>query len=159
MNSLILLHDKYPKNSPNKNDKNKDNIDLNFNKDKFNESFENDKKDDNTKINNSFQITNLPHNIFDLSYIKNKNLFNISDSKHNIEKNFYSHKKASKRSYYEAFYKDKYEKSENDKNKDKVVNLNINNNNYFYINNKIYNTNNGEEYNINFSKSKRFKDY
>ena len=36
MNSLILLHDKYPKNSPNKNDKNKDNIDLNFNKDKFN---------------------------------------------------------------------------------------------------------------------------
>ena len=47
----------------------------------------------------------------------------------------------------------------NDKNKDKVVNLNINNNNYFYINNKIYNTNNDEEYNIHFSKSKRFKDY
>ena len=159
MNSVILLHDKYPKNSPNKNDKNKDNIDLNFNKDKFNESFENDKKDDNTKINNSFQITNLPHNIFDLSYIKNKNLFNISGSKHNIENYFHSHKKASKRSYYEAFYKDKYEKSENDKNKDNVVNLNINNNNYFYINNKIYNTNNDEEYNIHFSKSKRFKDY
>ena len=155
MNSLILLHDKYHQNSPNKNNKNKDNIDFDFNNDKFNDSFEKDKKDDNIKINSSFQKTNIPNNIFDLSYMKNKNLLNIDDSKNNIGKYFYSYKKATKRSHYEAFSKDKYEK--NVKDEDKVVNLNINNNNYFYINNKIYNAIPDEKYYPDFSK--KFKGY
>ena len=155
MNSLILLHDKYHQNSPNKNNKNKDNIDFDFNNDKFNDSFEKDKKDDNIKINSSFQKTNIPNNIFDLSYMKNKNLLNISDSKNNMGKYFYSYKKATKRSHYEAFSKDKYEK--NVKDEDKVVNLNINNNNYFYINNKIYNAIPDEKYYPDFSK--KFKGY
>ena len=155
MNSLILLHDKYHQNSPNKNNKNKDNIDFDFNNDKFNDSFEKDKKDDNIKINSSFQKTNIPNNIFDLSYMKNKNLLNIDDSKNNIGKYFYSYKKATKRSHYEAFSKDKYEK--NAKDEDKVVNFNINNNNYFYINNKIYNAIPDEKYYPDFSK--KFKGY
>ena len=155
MNSLILLHDKYHQNSPNKNNKNKDNIDLDFNNDKFIDSFEKDKKDDNIKINSSFQKANIPNNIFDLSYMKNKNLLNISDSKNNMGKYFYSYKKATKRSHYEAFSKDKYEK--NVKDEDKVVNLNINNNNYFYINNKIYNAIPDEKYYPDFSK--KFKGY
>ena len=155
MNSLILLHDKYHQNSPNKNNKNKDNIDFDFNNDKFNDSLEKDKKDDNIKINNSFQKANIPNNIFDLSYMKNKNLLNISDSKNNMGKYFYSYKKATKRSHYEAFSKDKYEK--NAKDGDKVVNLNINNNNYFYINNKIYNAIPDEKYYPDFSK--KFKGY
>ena len=155
MNSLILLHDKYHQNSPNKNNKNKDNIDFDFNNDKFNDSFEKDKKDDNIKINSSFQKANIPNNIFDLSYMKNKNLLNIDDSKNNIGKYFYSYKKATKRSHYEAFSKDKYEK--NVKDEDKVVNLNINNNNYFYINNKIYNAIPDEKYYPDFSK--KFKGY
>ena len=155
MNSLILLHDKYHQNSPNKNNKNKDNIDFDFNNDKFNDSLEKDKKDDNIKINSSFQKTNIPNNIFDLSYMKNKNLLNIGDSKNNIGKYFYSYKKATKRSHYEAFSKDKYEK--NVKDEDKVVNLNINNNNYFYINNKIYNAIPDEKYYPDFSK--KFKGY
>ena len=155
MNSLILLHDKYHQNSPNKNNKNKDNIDFGFNNDKFNDSLEKDKKDDNIKINSSFQKTNIPNNIFDLSYMKNKNLLNISDSKNNMGKYFYSYKKATKRSHYEAFSKDKYEK--NAKDEDKVVNLNINNNNYFYINNKIYNAIPDEKYYPDFSK--KFKGY
>ena len=155
MNSLILLHDKYHQNSPNKNNKNKDNIDFDFNNDKFNDSLEKDKKDDNIKINSSFQKTNIPNNIFDLSYMKNKNLLNISDSKNNMGKYFYSYKKATKRSHYEAFSKDKYEK--NVKDEDKVVNLNINNNNYFYINNKIYNAIPDEKYYPDFSK--KFKGY
>ena len=155
MNSLILLHDKYHQNSPNKNNKNKDNIDFDFNNDKFIDSFEKDKKDDNIKINSSFQKTNIPNNIFDLSYMKNKNLLNMGDSKNNIGKYFYSYKKATKRSHYEAFSKDKYEK--NVKDEDKVVNLNINNNNYFYINNKIYNAIPDEKYYPDFSK--KFKGY
>ena len=155
MNSLILLHDKYHQNSPNKNNKNKDNMDFCFNNDKFNDSFEKDKKDDNIKINSSFQKTNIPNNIFDLSYMKNKNLLNMGDSKNNIGKYFYSYKKATKRSHYEAFSKDKYEK--NAKDGDKVVNLNINNNNYFYINNKIYNAIPDEKYYPDFSK--KFKGY
>ena len=156
MNSLILLHDKYHQNSPNKNKKNKYNIDFDFNNnDKFNDSFKKDKKDDNIKINSSFQKANIPNNIFDLSYMKNKNLLNISDSKNNMGKYFYSYKKATKRSHYEAFSKDKYEK--NVKDEDKVVNLNINNNNYFYINNKIYNAIPDEKYYPDFSK--KFKGY
>ena len=156
MNSLILLHDKYHQNSPNKNNKNKDNIDFGFNNnDKFNDLFEKDKKDDNIKINSSFQKTNIPNNIFDLSYMKNKNLLNKGDSNNNIGKYFYSYKKATKRSHYEAFSKDKYEK--NVKDEDKVVNLNINNNNYFYINNKIYNAIPDEKYYPDFSK--KFKGY
>ena len=155
MNSLILLHDKYHQNSPNKNNKNKDNIDFDFNNDKFNDSLEKDKKDDNIKINSSFQKTNIPNNIFDLSYMKNKNLLNMGDSKNNIGKYFYSYKKATKRSHYEAFSKDKYEKDAKDE--DKVVNFNINNNNYFYINNKIYNAIPDEKYYPDFSK--KFKGY
>jgi len=156
MNSLILLHDKYHQNSPNKNNKNKDNIDFGFNNNyKFNDLFEKDKKDDNIKINSSFQKTNIPNNIFDLSYMKNKNLLNKGDSNNNIGKYFYSYKKATKRSHYEAFSKDKYEK--NAKDEDKVVNLNINNNNYFYINNKIYNAIPDEKYYPDFSK--KFKGY
>ena len=156
MNSLILLHDKYHQNSPNKNNKNKDNIDFGFNNNyKFNDLFEKDKKDDNIKINSSFQKANIPNNIFDLSYMKNKNLLNISDSKNNMGKYFYSYKKATKRSHYEAFSKDKYEK--NVKDEDKVVNLNINNNNYFYINNKIYNAIPDEKYYPDFYK--KFKGY
>ena len=156
MNSLILLHDKYHQNSPNKNKKNKDNIDFDFiNNDKFNDSFKKDKKDDNIKINSSFQKANIPNNIFDLSYMKAKNLLNISDSKNNMGKYFYSYKKATKRSHYEAFSKDKYEK--NAKDEDKVVNFNINNNNYFYINNKIYNAIPDEKYYPDFSK--KFKGY
>ena len=156
MNSLILLHDKYHQNSPNKNNKNKDNIDFGFNNNyKFNDLFEKDKKDDNIKINCSFQKTNIPNNIFDLSYMKNKNLLNMGDSKNNIGKYFYSYKKATKRSHYEAFSKDKYEKDVKDE--DKVVNLNINNNNYFYINNKIYNAIPDEKYYPDFSK--KFKGY
>ena len=156
MNSLILLHDKYHQNSPNKKNKNKDNMDFGFNNnDKFNDFFEKDKKDDNIKINSSFQKTNIPNNIFDLSYMKNKNLLNKGDSNNNIGKYFYSYKKATKRSHYEAFSKDKYEK--NVKDEDKVVNLNINNNNYFYINNKIYNAIPDEKYYPDFSK--KFKGY
>ena len=87
--------------------------------------------------------------------MKNKNLLNMGDSKNNIGKYFYSYKKATKRSHYEAFSKDKYEK--NAKDGDKVVNLNINNNNYFYINNKIYNAIPDEKYYPDFSK--KFKGY
>ena len=82
MNSLILLHNKYPKNSANKNniDNNRNSIDFDDNNEKLNNSFEKDNHDDKKEINNSYQISNSPNNIFDLSYIKNKNLYNMSNT-------------------------------------------------------------------------------
>lgn len=155
MNSLIILHNKYPKNSPIKKNNNKYTMDFDGNKsDKFNNSFEKNKEENKIKMN-SYHM-NTPNNIFDLSYIKNKNLYNYSDSKNNMEKFFHSYKRATKRTYLEAFSKYKNQKNNNDKSN--VVNLNINNNNYFYINNNMHNINDEEEYNIDFSKNKRFKE-
>ena len=154
MNSLILLHNKYPKNSANKNDNTKNNIDFDDNNDKFNDSIEKDKDDDNNKINNSYQISNSPNNIFDLSYIKNKNLYSMSNTKNQMGKYFHSYKRATKRNYLEAFPQNK-----NEKNNNNVFNLNINNNNYFYINNKVYNVGSEEKTGLDLLQNKRFKEY
>ena len=160
MNSLILLHNKYPKNSANKNnnDNNKNNIDLDDNNEKFNNTFEKDNDDYKNKINNSYQISNSPNNIFDLSYIKNKNLYNISNTKNQIGKYFHSYKRATKRNYLEAFPQSKNVKNNND-DKSNVFNLNINNNNYFYINNKVYNVNSEEKLGLDLLQNKRLKEY
>ena len=160
MNSLILLHNKYPKNSANKNniDNNRNSIDFDDNNEKLNNSFEKDNNDDKNKINNSYQISNSPNNIFDLSYIKNKNLYNMSNTKNQMGKYFNSYKRPTKRNYLEAFPQSKYEKNKND-DKTNVYNLNINNNNYFYINNKVYNVNSEEKYGLDLLQNKRFKEY
>ena len=160
MNSLILLHNKYSLNTP-KNNNNKDIMDLEGSNEKLNDSLEKDNEFDKTKINNSFYINNInntPNNIFDLSYIKNKNrINNISDSKILIEKFFHSYKKATKRTHLDAFSKNKNEKNIYDKNN--IVNLNINNNNYYYINNNVFNINSEEKYGHDFSKNKTLKEF
>ena len=161
MNSLILLHNKYHLNSPKNNDNKEDSIDLeeNINKnDNINNNtfIDDNKEEENSKINNSFQTNNIPNNIFDLSYMKNKNHYNYMSDKKYIGKLFHSYKKATKRSHLEAFPNIKNYKNINDINN--IVNLNINNNNYFYINNNVYNVNSEEKYETNFSKSKRLKE-
>ena len=154
MNSLILLHNKYPKNSANKNDNTKNNINFDDNNNKFNDSIEKYKDDDNNKINNSYQISNSPNNIFDLSYIKNKNLYSMSNTKNQMGKYFHSYKRATKRNYLEAF-----PQSKNEKNNNNIFNLNINNNNYFYINNNVYNVGSEEKSGLDLLQNKRFKEY
>ena len=158
MNSLILLHNKYNLNTP-KNTNNKEIMDLDNNNEKIYDSIDKYKIENKNQINNSFQANNSHNNIFDLSYIKNKNLFNnLSDSKKPIGKFLHSYKRATKRTYSEAFPQSKIEKNKsiNDKN---VFNFNINNNNYFYINNKVYNYEPEEENENVFSKHKKFKEY
>jgi len=160
MNSLILLHKKYPSNpSKNKSNDDEQNDFFNNNEKNNNDSFERNKENDSIKINNSFQISNSPNNIFDLSYEKNKNNFNnMSDSKNYIGKLLKSFKKIKKRTYNEAFSQDR-NKNVNNSEKRNVLNLNINNNNYYYINNNIYNVNSEEKTGYDFSKNKRFKEY
>ena len=62
MNSLILLHNKYPKKSPNK--KNDTKLTMNFDGtiEKLIDPFENEKEEDKIKINNSSQVKNIPNN-------------------------------------------------------------------------------------------------
>ena len=163
MNSLILLHNKYPSNKSKNNDNEDDLNDIfNDNEKNNNELFEINKENDSIKINNSFQIGNSPNNIFDLSYEKNKKIINnLSDSKNYIGKLYKSYKKAKKRNYNEAFSQFSENKSKTINNNDKknVYNLNINNNNYFYINNNVYNVNAQEKNGYDFSKHKRFKEF
>ena len=82
----------------------------------------------------------------------------MSNTKNQMGKYFNSYKRPTKRNYLEAFPQSKYEKNKND-DKTNVYNLNINNNTYFYINNKVYNVNSEEKYGLDLLQNKRFKEY
>jgi hypothetical protein len=155
MNSLILLHNKYHSNDDKKNNNN----DLDENNIKEKDTIEDDKQQEDFKNNiNNFRDNNLPINIFDLSYIKNKNILNnnLSDSKK--FQGFHSYMKPKKRTHLEALTESKNIKKIND-DKNNVVNLNISNNNYYYINNKIFNVSSEEKEDYDFSKNKSYKKY
>ena len=157
MNSLILLHNKYHLNSPKKNDNDKEIYDFNDDNKNYN-SIQKDKEKDKININNSYHISNSPNNIFDLSYLKNKNAYNNQNESNKLEKLFHTYRKPTKRTYNEAFSKSKSDKNINNNDKNNTVNLNINNNNYFYINNNVYNVSYEEEYGIDITKNKILKE-
>lgn len=157
MNSLILLHNKYHSNSPKKNDNEQETFDINDNNKNYN-SIEKDKEKDKININNSYQLTSSPNNIFDLSYLKNRNLYNNQNESNKLEKLFHTYRKPTKRTYNEAFSKSKNDKIMNNNEKNNIVNLNINNNNYYYINNNVYNISYEEEYGIDITKNKILKE-
>ncbi len=66
--------------------------------------------------------------------------------------------KPKKRTHLEALTESKNIKKIND-DKNNVVNLNISNNNYYYINNKIFNVSSEEKEDYDFSKNKSYKKY
>ena len=182
MKSLIFIHNKYHSNE-NRDDNNeindlmdieiKDEKNNNFNSNEEKYYFDTEKKKNIVSdINNTFNgqllyppyFTNDDNNLCNINYnIKNTNIFENSK---NFIGGFFQHtfKKPSKRNYSNMISKDvniSENVNENNNNNNKnntVINLNINNNNYYFINNNKY-ISSEQKYGIDFSKKKTLKKY
>ena len=186
MNYLILMHNKYHSNEKKENNRNNfdfnhlhssDNLmDIENSKDnKINNTIENNKLyfENEKEINNGKYINNneLNYKNENLNKINSKTAFFQNFKKINFNNLFNDLKKLNKESILHSFnkpskrkYLDLLKDNENkdDKiiiNNTKVINMNINNNNYYYLNNSKYNINFKEKYGIDFSKQKAFKKY
>ena len=155
----------------NSNNDNKDNC---FEKEKI--YCETEKKTNIGKYNNNYiycqndeniNIFNTNKNAY-FENCKNINFDNIVNKIKNMNDETFSHtfKKPSKRNYLDLLsgYKNDENDKENNINKNNksnntIINVNINNNNYYYINNRKYNISTEEKFGINFSKQKTLKKY
>ena len=171
MNSLLLLHNKYHSNEKEA----KKNVHQLLNPSTNNMEIENN---NNTKIpsssnkNNIFiDETEMKTNIEKSDkFLRNKNSNNniitkdIINNSFNDKKTpsfFHSFNKPRKRSYLELLSQSKNDsnKKTNNNLNNTVINVNVNNNSYYYLNNRDYNINSEEKYGIDFSKKKLFKKY
>jgi len=171
MNSLIILYNKYHSNDKKDNNliNNSSNLmDLEINNDIHRNS------DKNNMLNESYKKINIGKsnenkniNIFNYNNnneysdnIINKNINTILNNvkKNNNESFFHNFKKPCRRSYLDLLSQNIYKKNK-ENNKNTIINLNINNNNYYYINNNKYTIDSEEKYCIDFSKKKTLKKY
>lgn len=186
MNYLILIHNKYHSNEKRENNiinfeednyldspnclMNIKNIKVSNNNNTNEKNklyFENEKQINIGKYKDSNELNCISENVNksknNISFIqscKNANFNNIlNDIKKFYKESNLSFKKQSKRKYLDLLIDNEYKEEKIKNNNKEVINLNINNANYYYLNNSKYNINSEKKYGFDISKQKTFKKY